>query len=105
MRILTEPQNALITQYMALLETEGSRDQPSTIRPWRRSPKSPQTSTNRTENIGARRLHTIMERLLEDFPSTRPRLREKTDGHRRGLRARKTERHQEGRRFEPVHSL
>ena len=64
-RILTEPQNALLLQYMALLRTEGvdvvfEDDAVEAIA------KIAEEVNNRTENIGARRLHTIMERLLED---------------------------------------
>jgi len=65
-RILTEPQNALLLQYMALLRTEGvdvvfEDDAVETIA------KIAEEVNTRTENIGARRLHTIMERLLEDI--------------------------------------
>jgi ATP-dependent HslUV protease ATP-binding subunit HslU len=65
-RILTEPQNALLLQYMALLRTEGVNvvfedDAVSEIA------RMAEEVNNRTENIGARRLHTLMERLLEDI--------------------------------------
>jgi len=65
-RILTEPKNALLLQYMALLKTEGvdvvfEDDAVETIA------GIAEEVNNRTENIGARRLHTIMERLLEDI--------------------------------------
>jgi ATP-dependent HslUV protease ATP-binding subunit HslU len=65
-RILTEPKNALLLQYMALLRTEGvdvvfEDDAVEAIA------KIAEEVNSRTENIGARRLHTIMERLLEDF--------------------------------------
>jgi ATP-dependent HslUV protease ATP-binding subunit HslU len=65
-RILTEPQNALLLQYMALLRTEGvdvvfEDDAVETIA------TIAEEVNNRTENIGARRLHTVMERLLEDI--------------------------------------
>ena len=65
-RILTEPQNALLLQYMALLRTEGvdvvfEDDAVETIA------KIAEEVNDRTENIGARRLHTVMERLLEDI--------------------------------------
>ncbi len=64
-RILTQPRNALITQYCALLETEGvTLDfQEEAIR---ELSKIAADVNSRTENIGARRLHTIMELLLED---------------------------------------
>jgi ATP-dependent HslUV protease ATP-binding subunit HslU len=64
-RILTEPQNSLIRQYTALMDTEGvtlefSDDGIAEIA------KVAAQVNEQTENIGARRLHTIMERLLED---------------------------------------
>jgi ATP-dependent HslUV protease ATP-binding subunit HslU len=65
-RILTEPKNALIKQYIALLETEGLKlnitdDAVETIAKFA-------TSVNeQTENIGARRLHTILEKVLEEL--------------------------------------
>ncbi len=64
-RILQEPHNALVKQYQALLETEGVRLEfkPDAIRELARIA----AEVNReTENIGARRLHTAMEKLLED---------------------------------------
>ena len=63
-RILTEPKNALIKQYVALLETEGvklniTEDAVEAIAKFA-------TSVNeQTENIGARRLHTILEKVLD----------------------------------------
>ena len=65
-RILTEPKNALVLQYKALLKTEGidllfKDDSISAI-------ADIATEVNeRTENIGARRLHTVMERLLDEI--------------------------------------
>jgi ATP-dependent HslUV protease ATP-binding subunit HslU len=65
-RILTEPQNALIKQYVALLKTEGldlefSEDAIREI-------ASISASVNRRmENIGARRLYTVMEKVIEDI--------------------------------------
>jgi ATP-dependent HslUV protease ATP-binding subunit HslU len=65
-RILTEPKNALVVQYKALLNTEGidlvfKDDAISAI-------SDIATEVNeRTENIGARRLHTVMERLLDEI--------------------------------------
>jgi ATP-dependent HslUV protease ATP-binding subunit HslU len=63
-RILTEPDASLCTQYTALMATEGlnvSFD-PSGVR---RIAEIAYQVNERTENIGARRLHTVMERLLE----------------------------------------
>jgi ATP-dependent HslUV protease ATP-binding subunit HslU len=70
-RILTEPENALVTQYIQLLGTEGvslsftdsAVDALATIA---------ERANARTENIGARRLHTIMERLLEELSFDAP---------------------------------
>jgi ATP-dependent HslUV protease ATP-binding subunit HslU len=75
-RILTEPKNALIKQYTALMDTEGlkltfSEDGIATIARFA-------TQVNeQTENIGARRLHTIMEKLLEDISFEAPDLKRK----------------------------
>ena len=65
-RILTEPRNALLLQYTALLRTEGVEivfedEAVADIA------KTAEEVNNLTENIGARRLHTLMERLLEDI--------------------------------------
>lgn len=65
-RILTEPKNALIKQYIALIETEGIAVEFTTEAV--REIASLAAEVNRSmENIGARRLHTILERLLEDL--------------------------------------
>jgi ATP-dependent HslUV protease ATP-binding subunit HslU len=72
-RILTEPDNALIKQYQALLLTEGIRltFTPEAIKELAHLA----TRVNdRTENIGARRLHTVMEKLLEEISFTAPEL-------------------------------
>jgi ATP-dependent HslUV protease ATP-binding subunit HslU len=76
-RILTEPKNALITQYVELLKTEDvtlmfADDAVPAI-------ADLATRVNETaENIGARRLYTIMEKLLEDVSFDAPSLRGKT---------------------------
>ena len=70
-RILTEPENALIVQYKALLETEKVElifdgeaiDELAEIA---------YQVNSRTENIGARRLHTVMEKLLSDVSFSAP---------------------------------
>jgi ATP-dependent HslUV protease ATP-binding subunit HslU len=64
-RILTEPKSALVTQYTALLATEGVSltFSPDAIE---RIAELATLVNERTENIGARRLHTMMERLLDD---------------------------------------
>jgi ATP-dependent HslUV protease ATP-binding subunit HslU len=75
-QILTEPANALIKQYVCLLETEGVHieftedaiDELAEIA----------CNVNaQTENIGARRLHTILEKLLEDLAFEAPDMKEK----------------------------
>ena len=65
-RILTEPKNALIKQYAALLDTEGVtiEFEESGIR---RVAEFATLVNERTENIGARRLHTVMEKLLDEI--------------------------------------
>jgi ATP-dependent HslUV protease ATP-binding subunit HslU len=63
-RILTEPDASLTTQYRALLETEGVKVQFDESGVKRVAEIAFQVN-ERTENIGARRLHTVMERLLE----------------------------------------
>jgi ATP-dependent HslUV protease ATP-binding subunit HslU len=76
-RILTEPQNALIKQYVALLETEGIKlsFQDDAVQEVARFAA---TVNESTENIGARRLHTIMEKLLDDISFEGPDLKKKT---------------------------
>ena len=63
-RILTEPDASLTTQYQALLSTEGVHVEFSDDGVRRIAEIAVQVN-ERTENIGARRLHTVMERLLE----------------------------------------
>ena len=70
-RILKEPENALVTQYRALMETEGVTlefDDEAIVEIARIAFEVNQ----RTENIGARRLHTIMEKLLEEISFEAP---------------------------------
>ena len=74
-RILTEPKNALIVQYSALMKTEGvelefTKDAIDTI-----AEIACQINED-SENIGARRLHTVMEQLLEEVSFTAPDLKE-----------------------------
>jgi ATP-dependent HslUV protease ATP-binding subunit HslU len=76
-RILTEPRNALVKQYTALLETEGVRisfDEGAIDR----IADFATMVNERTENIGARRLHTVMERLLDEVSFEAPDLIEKS---------------------------
>lgn len=74
-QILSEPQNALIKQYTALLATEGitvkfSENALAEIA------KIAYTVNEQTENIGARRLHTVLEKLLEDLSFNAPDIEE-----------------------------
>ena len=70
-RILTEPHNALIRQYQALMATEGIKLEFSK-EAIKEIAKTAASVNERTENIGARRLHTIMETLLEELSFTAP---------------------------------
>jgi ATP-dependent HslUV protease ATP-binding subunit HslU len=69
--ILTEPQNALTKQYTALLETEGIRVEFSEGSISELAKIAAEVNQN-TDNIGARRLHTILEKLLEDLSFEAP---------------------------------
>lgn len=75
-RILTEPQNALILQYTELLKTEGV-DVIFETSAIERIAAIAEEVNNLTENIGARRLHTLMEFLLDDILFDAPDLSEK----------------------------
>lgn len=75
-RILTEPKASLVEQYVALLKTEGV-DLKFTDDCIRRMAEIAFQVNERTENIGARRLYTIMERLLEEISYTAPNKRGK----------------------------
>ncbi|SPD73875.1 molecular chaperone and ATPase component of HslUV protease [uncultured Desulfobacterium sp.] len=75
--ILTEPQNALIRQYMALLATEGIElefDESAIEEIANMASKA----NERMENIGARRLHTIMEKLVDEISFDAPDIAPKT---------------------------
>ncbi len=75
-RILVEPKNALVRQYIELLKTEGV-DVSFTGDAVRRIAAIAEEVNSLTENIGARRLHTLMERLLEDILFDAPDLGER----------------------------
>ncbi len=75
-RILTEPRNALVLQYTELLKTEGIDVQFETSAIERIAAIAEEVNTM-TENIGARRLHTLMECLLDDILFDAPDLQEK----------------------------
>ncbi|WP_281361135.1 ATP-dependent protease ATPase subunit HslU [Kroppenstedtia pulmonis] len=70
-RILTEPKGALLKQYTALLETEGIRVQFSKEAIQEIARLAAEVNRG-TENIGARRLHTMLERLLEELSFEAP---------------------------------
>lgn len=75
-RILTEPENALIKQYMALMETEGvqvefGKDAIDEIA------EIAEKVNESNENIGARRLHTVMEKVMEEISFAAPNIKEK----------------------------
>lgn len=70
-RILVEPDNAIIKQYTALLETEGIKIEFSDEAIKKLAQVAFDVNQD-TDNIGARRLHTIMERLLEDLSFEAP---------------------------------
>jgi ATP-dependent HslUV protease ATP-binding subunit HslU len=71
LRILTEPKSSLTKQYSALLETEGVRLE-FAADALREMAEFAFKVNEQTENIGARRLHTIMERVLEDVSFLAP---------------------------------
>jgi ATP-dependent HslUV protease ATP-binding subunit HslU len=76
-RILKEPKNALIKQYTALLETEGIKLMFSDDALEEVAKFAAQVNET-SENIGARRLHTIMEKLLEEISFEGPDLKKKS---------------------------
>jgi len=75
-RILTEPRSALVKQYIALMETEGI-ELTFTKGAVERIADFATQVNERTENIGARRLHTVMEKLLDEISFEGPDLAEK----------------------------
>ena len=76
-RILTEPRGSLVKQYMALLATEGITltFNPDAVN---RVAEFASLVNERSENIGARRLHTVMEKLLDEISFNAPELDETT---------------------------
>jgi len=75
-RILKEPKSALVKQYTALLETEGIKLS-FTEEALEELARFAATVNEQTENIGARRLHTIMEKLLDEVSFEGPDLKKK----------------------------
>ena len=94
-KILTEPKSSLTKQYIALLDTEGVKLE-FTAEALQEVANFAFRVNEGTENIGARRLHTIMERVLDKISFDAPDLKEKNvvvdadyvrnaaDGHREG---------------------
>ena len=76
-KILTQPENALIKQYKALMDTEGVNLE-FTDDAVKRIAYIAQELNSGSENIGARRLHTIMELLLEEVSFAAPELKGQT---------------------------
>jgi len=76
-RILTEPKNALIKQYKALMATEGVNLE-FTDDAIEEIARIAEQVNEKTENIGARRLHTILERIMEDYSFEAPDLKGQT---------------------------
>jgi ATP-dependent HslUV protease ATP-binding subunit HslU len=70
-RILTEPKSSLVKQYTALLETEGVKLE-FTKEALEEIARFAFRVNESTENIGARRLHTIMERVLDEISFDAP---------------------------------
>ena len=103
-RILTEPRNALVKQYMALLGTE---DLTLTFTPGaiERIADFAARVNEITENIGARRLHTVMERLLDEVSFEAPDLGRPVALHRRGVRRPHAGRHRPERGPLALHSV
>src|SRR5207247_9289236 len=75
-RILVQPKNSLIKQYQALLNTEGI-ELTFTEDAIDRLAEMTEQINKTTENIGARRLHTLVEKLLEDISFEGGELKEK----------------------------
>ncbi|HEY8486989.1 MAG TPA: AAA family ATPase, partial [Limnochordales bacterium] len=73
-RILTEPENSLVRQYQALLATEGVQ-LVFTEEALDEIARLAELVNEQTENIGARRLYTLMEKVLEELSFEAPRLR------------------------------
>ena len=103
-RILTEPEASLIKQYVALMATEGvtlefTADAIDAI-------ADVAVAVNSSvENIGARRLQTVMERVLDEISFAAPDRSGETVTDRRRLRAQAHRRSRQERRFEPVYSV
>ena len=103
-RILTEPKNALIKQYIALLDTEGlklnfTEDAIATLA------RYAVMVNEQTENIGARRLHTILEKVLDEISFEAPDMKKKNVKVDGAVRHQAACRHREESGPQPVHPL
>ena len=103
-RILTEPKSSLVKQYMALLETEGVKLE-FTREALEEIARFAFRVNEGTENIGARRLHTIMERVLDEISFEAPEKKGEHIQGRRRLRAQDAGRHREGSGSVALHSV
>ena len=104
MRILTEPDASLTAQYKALLGTE-KVDVEFAKDGVRRIAEIAFSVNERTENIGARRLHTVMERLLETVSFDAAENGGIDGGDRRRLRGPASRHAGQGRGPEPLHPV
>ena len=103
-RILTEPRSALVKQYIALMETEGI-ELTFTDDAIDRIADFATIVNERTENIGARRLHTVMEKLLDEISFEGPDLVNKRVTIDDAYVDEDARRHRQERRPVAVHSV
>ena len=103
-RILKEPKSALVKQYIALLETEGIK-LTFTDEALQEIAKFAAAVNEATENIGARRLHTIMEKLLDEISFEGPDLKKKVVRIDAALRAEAIDGHRQESGPQPIHPV
>ena len=103
-RILKEPKSALVKQYTALLETEGIKLTFSD-ESLQEIAKFAAAVNEATENIGARRLHTIMEKLLDEISFEGPDLKKKVVRIDAQLRAEAIDGHREKSGPQPIYPV
>ena len=103
-KILTEPKSSLTKQYTALLDTEGLKLE-FTSEALAEIANFAFRVNEGTENIGARRLHTIMEKVLGYYQLRSARHEGKARGDRRRLCAQHADRHREGPGFVEIHPV
>ena len=95
----------MIKQYVALMETEGVQLRVHATTRSPRSPRSPREVNESTENIGARRLHTVVERLLEQLSFDAPEMGGREVVIDAAYVREKLERCRQERRSVAIHSL